>query len=431
MKLKSLGNSTCIIFCRDFEKRPVFIMPRHTEQFHIRSIHEDHLTPLLNHHHARVGFFYHDRSLRKYVVQAGPRTKSRLEFLLENDAELKKAIRKDDVDSNRCNKRDFVEKDMNKVRGRTPIARLNQSVEYMNLKQLSSYLRNEVMNDHVDAAAAAGKKPKMKLKYGKKEFEPSWWKHVAHLLEWRHIRCYFEHITVEEFNTIKGQDCDRLGLTNLTKCLKEVVCILLRVNNIDPDSHVIQNYNKKALNYKRRVKGKKFLPANSSTSGSSTSGSSGSSSGSGSSSSISSYFPSQPILPLTGQSRNQIRASVQRLINPRTPLPPTSQPPLPPTSQPPLPPASQPPLPPTSLSSQPPSILSESFLNADLPLITLESPDSSMFDTLPRPKTPPRQAHPSSPMNMFNHTRSKEEISNQDYRLLLDAGNKKKQKRKP
>ena len=305
--------------------------------------------------------------------------------------------------------------------GRTPIARLNQSVEYMNLKQLSSYLRNEVLNDHVDAAA--GKKPKMMLKYGTKEFEPSWWKHVAHLLEWRHIPCYFEHISVEEFNTIKGQDCDRLGLTNLTKCLKEVVRILLRVNNIDPDSHVIQNYNKKALNDKRRVKGKKFLCANSSTSGSSTSGSSGSSSGSGSSSSISSYFPSQPILPLTGQSRNQIRASVQRLINPRTPLPPTSQPPLPP--------ASQPPLPPTSLSSQPPSILSESFLNADLPLITLESPDSSMFDTLPRPKTPPRQAHPSSPLNMFNRTRSKEEISNQDYRLLLDAVNKKKQKRKP
>ena len=47
---------------------------------------------------------------------------------MENDAELKKAIRKDDVDSNRCNKRDFVEKDMNKVRGRTPIARLNQSL---------------------------------------------------------------------------------------------------------------------------------------------------------------------------------------------------------------------------------------------------------------------------------------------------------------
>ena len=101
MKLKSLGNSICLIYCWDFEKRPVFIMSRHTEQFHIKRIHVDHLTPLLNDHHAKVGFFYHDRTLRKFVVQAGPRTKSCLEFLLENDADLKKAIRKDDDESNR------------------------------------------------------------------------------------------------------------------------------------------------------------------------------------------------------------------------------------------------------------------------------------------------------------------------------------------
>ena len=95
-------------------------MPRHTEQFHIDRNYEDHLKPLLNDHHAMVGFFYHDRRLRKNVVQAGPRTKSRLEFLLENDADLKKAIRKDDDESNRYNDSDFVEGDINKVRGRTP-----------------------------------------------------------------------------------------------------------------------------------------------------------------------------------------------------------------------------------------------------------------------------------------------------------------------
>ena len=53
-------------------------------------------------------------------IQAGPRTKSRLEFLLENDADLKKAIWKDDDESNRYNDSDFVEGDINKVRGRTP-----------------------------------------------------------------------------------------------------------------------------------------------------------------------------------------------------------------------------------------------------------------------------------------------------------------------
>ena len=65
-------------------------MPAHSEQFHIRRVFEE-ITPLLNEHHAKAGFFYYDRSLRKYAVQAGPRTKNRLEFLLENDAELKKA----------------------------------------------------------------------------------------------------------------------------------------------------------------------------------------------------------------------------------------------------------------------------------------------------------------------------------------------------
>ena len=216
----------------------------------------------------------------------------------------------------------------------------------------------------------------------------------------------------------------------MTECLKEIIRIFLQVNNIDPDSHVVQNYDKKALNDKRWVRGKKFLPADSSTSGSSTSGSStsdssGSSSGSGSSSSISSYFQSQPTRPLTGRSRNQIRASVQQLISQRPLQPSTSQPPLPPAAQHPLPPASQPPLPPTSPSSQPSPILSESALHADLPLITLES-DSSLSDTIP---VSPRQAHPSSPLNLFNRTRSKEAISNQEFRLLLDAGNKKKKRK--
>ena len=79
-------------------------MPAHSEQFHIRRVFEE-ITPLLNEHHAKAGFFYYDRSLRKYAVQAGPRTKNRLEFLLENDAELKKAMRKDQDQSNRCRRR--------------------------------------------------------------------------------------------------------------------------------------------------------------------------------------------------------------------------------------------------------------------------------------------------------------------------------------
>ena len=219
----------------------------------------DHLTPLLNDHHAKAAFFYYDRSLQKFVVHAGPGTKWRLQYFLENDAELKKAIKKDQDRSNRCNDADFVEKDMNKVRGRVPIARLEQNLEYLGLEQLSKYLKTEVYNDHVSVAAAAGKKPKDKAYYGKKEFEGP-------------------------------------GVTGgLVQCLKENIRIFLQVNNIDPDSHVIQDYDKTTLNHKRRVRGEKFLHSDSSTAGSSISGSSTSgsltsgSSSSDSSSSLSSF----------------------------------------------------------------------------------------------------------------------------------------------
>ena len=63
-------------------------MSPHTEDFHRKRLIKDHLDPLLNEYHANDGYFYRDRRLRKYVVHAGPRTKSRLEFLLENDADL-------------------------------------------------------------------------------------------------------------------------------------------------------------------------------------------------------------------------------------------------------------------------------------------------------------------------------------------------------
>jgi hypothetical protein len=227
---------------------------------------------------------------------------------LENDAELKKAMRKDQDQSNRCNDADFVDKNINKVRGRAPIAWLAHNLRYLNKIQLSTYLRNEVYGDHVAAAVAAGKKPEGKLYYGKKEFKPWWWKHVAHLLQWHLLPCSFESLKVEEFNAIKGS-----GVTTITECLREIIRIFLQVHKIDPDSHVILDYDKESLNNKRRQRGEKFIPADSSTSGSSTSGSSTSRSGSSSSSSLSSYFSSQPTRPL-GRSRSQIHAAVQQLV---------------------------------------------------------------------------------------------------------------------
>ena len=235
-------------------------MSQHTEGFHLKRIVE-HLDPLLNDHHANAAFFYRDRSLRKYVVHAGPRTKSRLEFLLENDADLKKAIKKDDDESNRCNDQNFVENNINQVRGRAPFARLQQKVDYLELKELSKYLRIEVLNEHVATAAACGEKPKTKVSYGKKDFEPWWWKHLVDLIPWNLVPRAFENITVAEFESIKGSAAKE----NLTETMKEIIRRLLEANNIDPDSHVVQDIDKKMLNRKRRARGKKFLLTDSSS----------------------------------------------------------------------------------------------------------------------------------------------------------------------
>ena len=155
-------------------------------------------------------------------------------------------------------------------------------------------------------------------------------------------------------------------------------------------------------------------------------------SGEPSTSSLSSYFPSQSATArrLSVRRRTQIRANVQQLIRRRAPS--SSQPPLP-TSQPPSDPTSQPPLPTSQPSpdhtSQPRPDLD---LNRPLPLIASSS-SSSSSSTLPIPKPNPKKkltkkAQPSSPLNMFNHTRSRETISDEEFKTLLAA--KKKRKRK-
>ena len=123
-------------------------MPKHSEEFNIKRVFQS-FTELVNVHHTRGAFFYYDAHLRKYVVHAGPRTKNRLEYLLENDAKLKKGLRKDSDDSNRCNDTQFLEDDINQVRGRVPIARLEQKVDYLGLEQLAKYVRTEILNDHL------------------------------------------------------------------------------------------------------------------------------------------------------------------------------------------------------------------------------------------------------------------------------------------
>ena len=74
-------------------------MPQHTEEFQLEKLLSDH-TKVINQHHTKSGLFYHDPERRKYIVNGGERTKKRLQFLLGNDRELKKALREDAEEMN-------------------------------------------------------------------------------------------------------------------------------------------------------------------------------------------------------------------------------------------------------------------------------------------------------------------------------------------
>ena len=107
-------------------------MPQHTEEFQLKKLLHDH-TKVINQHHTKSWLFYHDPERRKYVVNGGERTKKRLQFLLENDRYLKKALREDAED-------------------------------------LSNYIGNEVFQYY---KSNGGKKKRIVYK---KEMEPLYWK---------------------------------------------------------------------------------------------------------------------------------------------------------------------------------------------------------------------------------------------------------------
>ena len=90
-------------------------MPQHTEEFQLEKLLSDH-TKVINQHHTISGLFYHDPEQRKYIVNGGERMKKRLQFLMENDRELKKALREDAEEMNLHNQSNYLDDDIQRLR---------------------------------------------------------------------------------------------------------------------------------------------------------------------------------------------------------------------------------------------------------------------------------------------------------------------------
>ena len=252
-------------------------MPQHTEEFQLKRLFRDH-TEVINQFHTKSGLFCYDREQRKYIVNGGERTKKRLQFLLENDRELKKALKEDAEKMNEYNQSNYLDDDLNRIRReRAPIKKLPRPLKYMALEELSDYIGDEVFQDYKSNGG-----PWKRILY-KKEMEPSYWReHVAHLVPWDKVTHPFQKFTAEEFNSVKGP-----GVENVTDCCKDIVRIIHGLHGIDPENHVDPEFQEKDLNGRKRARGEKFLRADSSSSESSSSSSSSSNSSSGSSRSFS------------------------------------------------------------------------------------------------------------------------------------------------
>ena len=68
-----------------------------------------HQSSLMNDHHSTAVVMYKCSKRQRIVVGAGVRVKKRLEFLLENDDDLKRAVQEDEDDMNRCRSRRYVD----------------------------------------------------------------------------------------------------------------------------------------------------------------------------------------------------------------------------------------------------------------------------------------------------------------------------------
>ena len=110
-------------------------MPQHTELFQLNNLLHDHMA-VINQHHTKSGLFYYDPEKRKYIVSGGEKTKQRLQFLLENDWELKTAIKEDAEKMNEHHQSNYLNDDINEVRReRAPLKRLPKPLRYMGIAQ--------------------------------------------------------------------------------------------------------------------------------------------------------------------------------------------------------------------------------------------------------------------------------------------------------
>ena len=98
----------------------VINMPLNKESTLVKKMFSNQLS-LMNGHHSTAVVMYKCAKRDQIVIGAGVKVKKRLEYLLENDIELRTAIQEDEDDMNRARSRRYVDVVPAQAYGRSPI----------------------------------------------------------------------------------------------------------------------------------------------------------------------------------------------------------------------------------------------------------------------------------------------------------------------
>ena len=425
--------------------------------------------------HSNTGYFCYDPLRKKYDVVAGPNTKKRLLFLLENDVELKKAIKKDLEDWNRkenINKNlpdDLVEE--------RKMEKLEKKIEFLDLFAAQKYIAREAFEAH--RAGGGEEKKETRMLWGDPRMKLDGW--PDDIVRWELVKPEFSKMTDAYFREVTG------GKYKKVNCLKKIIERLHQHRNINTATYVkdkselaeadlkkldrqIKRRRGKTVDYStssqsnsnptgsrrkgRRQKRKRGDTDDDSTSSQSNSNSTGSSlvdaslltnpelSGRTYDDSRNestehqpplpagpppSLSPSQPPPPLFSSSTSfsSSDASLVTRLGVR-PSPPAGLPSQPSSSQPPLPStSSQTPLPP---STRLPFISRRDFSSDHQQTSTINNQAS----TAPLPSFSVSPIGPTlslSPPTVYERTRSRSDITKDEFRKILNTPHKKTRKR--
>ena len=292
----------------------------HNEDYHLKKMFEHHQC-LMNEHHKTTVVMYKCKLTGRMIVGGGRRVQERLEYLLENDIQLKNAILDDEDDMNRCQRQqDYIggpaHQAFNRLRAKHhPPKKLPFPVKYLEDREADNYIRQYIKDKYF---ASGGTKKRIEWT---EEFKPEEW--PEHIIRFSSIK--------KSFQSYKASEFEALGFhKKKVEVMKDIIIHLLQAEGIDANTHVDPYMDKEKFALKQRIRGERNVPLVTSSS-TSSSGSSLSSNAS-----LSQYFNNPPSLPANNQ---RVRANLQRFLMANQPASgvPSSSGPTPPLPPPPPP----------------------------------------------------------------------------------------------